>query len=54
MLMIHSFETLGLLNSQRNVEYRIQSPENVIKTYDMGNKSPKINLEKKTKSSQKN
>ena len=28
MLLIHSFETVGILNKERNIEYRIESPEN--------------------------
>merc|ERR1719469_985607 len=42
MLLIHSFETIGILNGNRNIEIRIQSPENLIKTYNMQSNAPKI------------
>ncbi len=28
MLLIHSFETVGILNAERNVEHRIHTSEN--------------------------
>merc|ERR1712151_33916 len=37
MLMIFFFEQIGLLNSERNVEFRIDSPESVIKGYTLDN-----------------
>merc|ERR1719469_1551099 len=42
MLLIHPFETIGILNGNRNIEIRIQSPENLIKTYNMQSNAPKI------------
>merc|ERR1711957_158094 len=42
MLLIHSFETIGIFNGNRNIEIRIQSPENLIKTYNMQSNAPKI------------
>merc|ERR1712032_296944 len=33
MLLIHSFESFGILNGNKNLEYRIKSGENAILTY---------------------
>ena len=58
MFMVYSFETIGILNKERNIDFRITSPETgkisflfflinfiVIKTYNMNGYTPVEKLE---------
>merc|ERR1711934_483610 len=38
MFMVYSFETIGILNKDRNIDFRITTPETNIKTYNKINK----------------
>merc|ERR1712151_1084197 len=37
MFMVYSFETIGILNKERNINFRLTAPERVIKSYDIKN-----------------
>merc|ERR1711934_852052 len=54
MFMVYSFETIGILNKDRNIDFRITTPETNIKTSNVINFSGEIISDKLKNFSEKN